>query len=87
MRCQQCQRTMAGGAAHHVSDESGSLTITAWWCEPCDEVIEEIRTIPGLGKTLPRQVRYAVRPWEGRLQPKAVHRARQNRNAAYAVGV
>jgi hypothetical protein len=87
MRCQQCQRTMAGGAGHRVSDESGSLTITAWWCEPCDEVIEEIRTVPSLGKASPRRVRYAVRPSEGRLHQKIVHRTHQNRNATYAVGV
>ena len=73
MRCQQCRGAMAGGDGHRVSDESGALTITAWWCEPCDEVIEEIRTTSGLGRALPRRVRYAVRSWEDRLQPKAIH--------------
>lgn len=60
MRCQPCHKTMARGKGHRMSYESGSLTVTAWWCEPCDEVIEEIRTIPGLGRALPRRIRYTL---------------------------
>lgn len=87
MRCQQCHKAMTGGAGHRVSDESGSLTITAWWCESCDEVIEEIRTTPGAGGALPRRVRYTVRPWEDRILRNNARRTRQSRNAADALSV
>src|SRR6266705_1576734 len=43
-----------------VPDDDGSLAITAWRCESCGGVIEEIQILSRYGKTQPRRIRYAV---------------------------
>ena len=60
MRCAHCHRILMGGTVRTVLDDDGSLAITAWRCESCGGVIEEIQILPRYGKAQPRPMQYAV---------------------------
>jgi len=60
MRCAHCHRILMGGTVRTVLDDDGSLAITAWRCESCGGVIEEIQILSRYGKAQPRRIQYAV---------------------------
>ena len=60
IRCAHCHRISMGGTVRTILDDSGSLAITAWKCESCGGVIEEIQILLRYGKAQPRRIRYAV---------------------------
>jgi hypothetical protein len=56
------------GRRRTVTDDSGSLAITAWTCPDCGELVEEIRILSGEGQWQRSSVRYTVAsPDIGRL--------------------
>jgi short chain dehydrogenase len=62
MRCESCHGIIMNGRSRTVLDDSGSLAITAWKCESCGGVTEEIQILSRYGKARPRRIRYAVKP-------------------------
>ena len=66
MRCAHCHRILMGGTVRTVLDDDGSLAITAWKCESCGGVIEEIQILSRYGKARP--VAFGMQ-WHNNAEP------------------
>ena len=60
--CTHREGRVLNGRSRTVTDDSGSLAITAWTCARCGGLIEEIRILSQDGKADRHRIRYAVRP-------------------------
>ena len=62
MRCEHCGGSMAQ-QRHELLDHIDQLSIRAWRCCGCGNLIEEIRICPPHGQGEVRRIQYAVRTW------------------------
>ena len=62
MRCERCGGVMAQ-QRHELWDHIKDLSIRAWRCRGCGDLIEEVRTSASHGEGEARRIQYAVRAW------------------------
>lgn len=60
--CPHRRGAVAKGRSRTVTDDSGTLAITAWTCADCGELIEEIHILSRDGKAESRPARYSLVP-------------------------
>ena len=71
MRCSICRKMMIEKQSHDFLDDGPPMTLKAWRCGSCGNMMEEIQILSRGGKKLSRRFRYVVRPWESCVTPSS----------------
>lgn len=85
MHCLVCIRIMLSCSSQTIEEENGALVITSWWCQPCNQVYEEIWASKGYEGVQRQRLLYPVRSVE-QPAPTVLRRQRRTRRVqAHAV--
>lgn len=85
MHCPICACFMQNRSSQMIEEEHGTLVITSWWCEPCDQPYEEILASEGYQGMQRRRLLYPVRSIESTVSQPMRRPFRARRIQAHAV--
>ena len=85
MHCPNCACTMRSHGSQTIEEEQGVLVITSWWCEPCDQIYEEILANQGYQGMQRQQFLYPVRSIESSVPQPMRSPGRTRRTQTHAL--